>query len=380
MQSSDRPGLSLSFWPGVSAFLESTPSMAKKPDPTERVRGLAAVQEIRENRKRGKYGRPTFKHAFVAFSLVGVLLGVYYFLWNRGVQTGRAKLLAAQADTVATLGKDWFPLRDRMEAIVKEAHNDFPGDEVLPAARSLGFRNEAGLYIRLRLAETGDVATAAEHSVKDGFTSCLVRGTGEAPATPPPPGPTIVGGDQPWNLRQAYRSTRVLTDGWRKLVEGVDDDLRLKVFEEQYEKAQKTEIPFALNVVKQAKYFLLLLDEDVPEARIVEPTSVGDAGAAKPRTTLNVDDLALVPHPVRIYLYDLNQKKMIAQVRRTSVGHVSLGPEVLSTNPEVANALHRQVNNCQLAHDFVEAVSPEVPTAPAPSATPSASAKAPAPR
>ncbi len=355
--------------------------MAKKPDPTERVRGLAAVQEIRENRKRGKYGRPTFKHALVAFSLVGVLLGVYYFRWNRGVQTGRAKLLSAQADTVATLGKDWFPLRDQMEAVVKGARNDFSGDDVQPAARTLAFRSEPGLYLRLRLAETGDIGAAAEHSVKDGFTSCLVRGTSAPAVNPPPSGtPMIVGGDQPWNVRQAYRSTRVLTDTWRKLVEGVDDDLRLKVFEEQYEQAQKTEIPFALNVVKQAKYFLLVLDEDVPEARIVEPTAVGDAGAIKPRTTLNVDDLALVPHPVRIYLYDFSQKKMIAQVRRTSIGHVSLGPEVLSTNPEVANALHRQVNNCQLAHDFVEAVSPDDPATAAPSPPASALGKGPAPR
>ena len=59
-----------------------------------------------------------------------------------------------------------------------------------------------------------------------------------------------------------------------------DDDLRLRVFVEQYDKAIREEIPLAIDVVKRAQFFLLVLDEDVPEAAAFADGGPLDRGGA----------------------------------------------------------------------------------------------------
>ncbi len=136
-----------------------------------------------------------------------------------------------------------------------------------PEARTLAFRTQPGLYLRMRVADATSAESVRKVAVdakRDAFAACLLREPNERGAR----GDVDAGAfaEQPWNLGQAYAATRILTDDWVGAVKDADDDLRLRVFVEQYDKAIREEIPLAIDVVKRAQFFLLVLDEDVPEA------------------------------------------------------------------------------------------------------------------
>src|SRR5581483_6927118 len=145
--------------------------------------------------------------------------------------------------------------------VIDEAANLGP-DFVDPAAKTWDFSKLPGLYLRLRVAEAKDgksIRKAAENSARDGFVGCLIV----SPTPELAKGQADAGafGENPWNLRQAYASTRILTDDWVNEVKESSDDLRLRVFQQQYDKATATEIPLAAKIIKKADFFLLVLDE-----------------------------------------------------------------------------------------------------------------------
>jgi hypothetical protein len=152
--------------------------------------------------------------------------------------------------------------------------------------------------------------------------------------------------EQPWNLAQAYAATRILSDDWVRLVREADDDLRLRVFRGQYDKAVRDEIPLAIDVVKRAQFFLLVLDEDVPEAR-----AFADGGA------LTEEALQLVAHPARIHLFELPAGAEILRLRRSGEGRFIQAGERVVTDSETRDAMQRQANNCALAARVEEALS-----------------------
>jgi hypothetical protein len=135
-------------------------------------------------------------------------------------------------------------------------------------------------------------------------------------------------------------------------VKDADDDLRLRVFAEQYDKAVKTEIPLAVDVVKQARFFLLVLDEDVPEA-----AKLTDGGG------ITEEALQLVPHPSRVHLFDLASGKEILRLRRTGDARVIPAGERMVTDSETRDAMQRQANNCSLAGAVEVALTPPAATA-----------------
>jgi hypothetical protein len=141
-------------------------------------------------------------------------------------------------------------------------------------------------------------------------------------------------------LRQAYSSTRILTDEWVNDVKEASDDLRLRVFEQQYDQAANSEIPLAAKIVKQADYFLLVLDEDVDEAK-----KYTDGGP------LTSEALQTVPHPARVTLIDLTKDQPILRLRRSPQAGFRFMGEQPVTDPETLDAVQRQVNNCQLANE-----------------------------
>ena len=133
---------------------------------------------------------------------------------------------------------------------------------------------------------------------------------------------------------QAYQATRILTPEWVDEVKNATDDLRLRVFEQQYEKATATEIPQAIDLVKRAQFFLLVLDEDTPAA-----LPLADGGE------VTSEVLQLVPHDARVRILSLKTGAEVARLRRRAEGGVYGEP----TDPEVRDAVRRQVNNCALA-------------------------------
>jgi hypothetical protein len=309
-------------------------------------RGLGAIAQNRDDRARGA-GRWTAQAGFVAGGAVIAGLIAHKVVSDHELNTGRQTLLAKQRAVVATLGAEWLPLRDNLEGDVLRSAatppSDYANDDVQPEARTLVFRSQPGLYLRMRLADASSAESVRKVAVdakRDAFAACLLREPNERAAR----GEIDAGAfaEQPWNLGQAYAATRILTDDWVGAVKDSDDDLRLRVFVEQYDKAIRDEIPVAIDVVKRAQFFLLVLDEDVPEE-----AAFTDAGP-------NEEAVQMVEHPARVFLFDLNGNKPILRLRRAGGGRFIEAGERQVTDEETRNAMQRQVNNCSLAN-MVEA-------------------------
>jgi hypothetical protein len=313
--------------------------------------GLKAIHGARAERARSKTGR--ISGPFWLMVGGGVLLTVLaaWLFSDRSLAKEKNDLLAQQRAAVNTVGAEWFPLRDKIEQItLGAAKGPIKDDVVDPEAAKWDFRSVPGIYLRLRLEDAKDIETLrkrAQDSVKDAFTGCLLRESnvpltrGEADAGTAP--------DQPWNLRQAYAATRVLTDDWAREVKEADDKLRLRVFEQQYDKAKREGIPLAIDIIKRAQFFLLVLDEDVPEAK----EFIGDAGV------MTTDALQQVPHPARVHIVNLKTGAEIARIRKSGeAGFIFTGDSTVH-DPEVRAAMRRQVNNCALADQVWSSIRPD---------------------
>jgi hypothetical protein len=319
-----------------------------------KTRGLSAIAQAREDRAGGRT-RWTTTAGFVA--LAAVLGGylVHMVVSERQRSADRGALLAKQRAVAMTLGTEWQPLRDKLEADVMGAAKEYEGDLVDPAARKGDFKTQPGLYLRMRVADAKDAASirkVAADAKKDAFASCLLREPNERGARGEVDGGAFA--DQPWNLGQAYSATRILTEEWVAGLKEADDDMALRLMTHQYEAAISKEIPLAIDVVKRAQFFLLVLDEDVAEAKVA-----GDGGA--------IDELALqsVAHPARVHLFDLPTGKELLRLRRSGSAQVIPAGERAVADSETQAAVQRQANNCALARRVEEAISPQA-TASAP--------------
>jgi hypothetical protein len=283
----------------------------------------------------------------VAGAVVVAGLIAHKVVSGRELESDRQALLAKQRAVAVTLGPEWFRLRDGLEADVLGAAREYAGDDVDAETRRGEFRTWPGLYLRMRVADARDAATVraiAADARKDAFAACLLREPNESGARGELDGGAFA--EQPWNLGRAYAATRILTDDWVNEVKAADEDLRLRIFAQQYEKAVTDEIPVAIDVVKRARFFLLVLDEDVPEA-----ASLTDGGP------MTEEALQLVPHPARVHLFDLNSGKELLRLRRSGDATVISAGERVVSDPETHDAMQRQANNCALARRVDEAIA-----------------------
>jgi hypothetical protein len=262
--------------------------------PPDRVPGLPSVHKARADRDRGRFSRASSAFWLWAASGLAVLLIGYRFVSGRELDGAKADLLAKQ----------------RADA------RDVPS-----------------------------VRRASSSSQKDGFVGCLLREPNVAAAR----GDADAGAfaEQPWNWQKAYGATRILTDEWVAEVKNAPDPLRLKVFDEQYEKAVMSEIPLAIDLVRQAQFFLLVLDEDSDEAK-----AVAEGGIVSEAV------LQRSPHYARVHLYDLRNGKEALSLRRSAEASFVFAGEHGATDPETLDALKRQVNNCALAKEVDRAIAP----------------------
>jgi hypothetical protein len=309
-------------------------------------RGLPAIAQAREDRS-SKGAKWTMQAGLVAASAIALGLITHSVVSGRELRNDRQALLAKQRAIGATLGAEWFPLRDGLEAGVIAGAREYEGDRIDPEARARAYRNQPGLYLRMRVADAGTpeaIRKVAADAKRDAFAACFLREPNERGIRG-----EIDGGafsEQPWNLGQAYAATRILTDAWTREVTDADDAMRLRVFSEQYDKAVRDEIPLAIDVVKRAQFFLLVLDEDVPEAAAVADGGIIDEAA-----------LQLVAHPARVHLYDLKARREIVRVRRSAEWQVVPAGERQVTDPETVDAMKRQANNCALASSVDTAIA-----------------------
>ncbi|HEX4447405.1 MAG TPA: hypothetical protein VH044_11740 [Polyangiaceae bacterium] len=304
-------------------------------------RGLGSIAQAKESRARGD-SKWTAQAGLVAAGCIIAALVAHKFVSEHELNSGRQALLAKQRAVLATVGAEWIPLRDELEGDVMQAAHagaDAP-DLVDPVARSLAFRTQPGLYLRMRIADAtspDDIRKVAADAKRDAFAACLLRERNERGLRGEIDGGAFA--EQPWNLGQAYSAARILTDDWVGAVNEADDDLRLRVFVEQYDKSIREEIPVAIDVVKRAQFFLLVLDEDVAEA-----APFTDGGP------MTEEALQLVPHPARVFLFDRKDNRLIARLRRSGGGRFIQAGERAITDDETRDAMQRQANNCALAN------------------------------
>jgi hypothetical protein len=314
----------------------------------ERKPGLPSVHKAREDRNRGKYSRAT--SGFWLWAAGGLILALVVYRLVSGKQLGDAKeqLLAKQRAVQSSIGKDWFPLRDEIEGYVVDAANRSEPDAVDHDASQWSFRTSPGIYLRLRVAEARDVASVRRTttaSQKDGFVGCLLREPNPAAAKGEADASAFA--EQPWNWQKAYGATRILSDEWVTEVKDSPEPLRLRIFEEQYEKAVASEIPLAIDIVRKAQFFLLVLDEDSDEARLA-----AEGGAVTEAV------LQRTPHYARVHLYNLKSKKEVLRIRRSAEASFFFAGEHQVTDPETLDAMKRQVNNCALAKEVDKVLAP----------------------
>jgi hypothetical protein len=315
----------------------------------DRTRGLESIRAARVARKAGRTARLTPQVAGVGLFLLLATVGIYRYVWSNQLETSRKVLAGKQRATAATVGKEWSDIAERLEDWTLASAQVYPGDLRDPELTNWKFQHLPGLWLRVRMAEATrreDLQRVVKFSVRDAFVGCLL---GEA-ATPVRRAPasdddaTNDFPEQPWNMKRAYQATHVLEREWLAELQLVNDDLRMRYLEKEFEKAERNDIPVAIEIIKKARYFLLLLDEDVAAAK-----AEGDAG-------LMVSDLTLIPHPVRIVLIDLQARRVMLRLRLASQGEYHMlasDGAILSASgvvsDETSRAVRRQVNNCDLA-------------------------------
>ena len=319
-------------------------------EPERKKPGLAAVHEGREKRLAGRFSRLTGRADLVVGLGLIASLATYRLVSGREMSGRKASLLAKQRADEATIGKEWAPLRDRLEKFVTERSGAFGAEKVEPEAKAWSNHVATGIYLRVRLddAKTPEkIRDAAKDSAKDAFVGCLLKtehtlaqGVADAGAFP----------DMPWNLRQAYAATRILTPEWVAQVQEADESIRLRIFEQQYDVAQRDEIPRAIDIVKRADFLLLVLDEPADNPEDAKPKwSDGGIDSAE-------EAIQLAPHWARIHVLDLAKDKEILRVRKRADGQFIFAGGAPVTDEETLDAMKRQVNNCTLAQQVRSAI------------------------
>jgi hypothetical protein len=313
--------------------------------------GLDAVHKGREARLEGRFSTVTGRAWLIVAAGLLLSLAVYRITAGSALERRRTALLAKQRAIEATVGKDWTPLRDRIEKFVLDRGGAFDAEHVEPEAKAWVNHVATGVYLRMRLADAKSVESirsAARDSTKDAFTGCLLRTENQALAK----GEVDAGAfpDQPWNLRQAYAAARILSPDWSTQVKEAEDSIRLRVFEQQYDKAESEEIPRAIDIIKRADFFLLVLDEAADDPADEKPLwADGGIDTAE-------ENIQLAPHWARVYVLDLQKEKEIVRLRQHAEGKFIFAGGRPVTDDETLDAMKRQVNNCKLAQDVRSAV------------------------
>jgi hypothetical protein len=326
--------------------------MAHEEPPRER--GLPAVHRAREARNKLRWPPAKF-WGYTAILLA--LSAILHWKWSQGrTESARQTLMAKQRAVAVELAPKWTSLRDRVERWTLELAKG-AGPEVIDreALASWDFRQVAGLYLRLRVDEASSaeaIRKGAVRSLRDAFTSCLVRvpnanplGGAECRRTRDcPQGEFCNENDrcsrpaQPFNLRVAYRTMHVLSEDWVHDVQDASNDLRLRVLDGSFDDTVRDDIPLAIDLVTRAQYYLVVLDE---------PVQGGAAPAAN-------EDLLAVPHAARVAVWRLSDDKLVLRVRREANGQLVGG--MPSIDADVMGARQRQANSCALALAVREAM------------------------
>jgi hypothetical protein len=330
----------------------------------QRPRGLPAIRETRARRLQGTLS-PVPGRVWLWLLTILVAWGIFYWRKTQAeIESRKAALFARQRGVLVELGPKINPVIERIERWTTATAGPYAGDFVDPLVKTWDFAAVPGIYLRERLSDARTAASmrrAANDSLRDAFTACLFHEPNPDPTSGPPcrstrdcaPGTFCNEVDhctaaaQPYNMRAAYRGSRVLTDEWTVGLRTASTDMRMRLLEREYDVAVKEDIPLVVDLLTRAQFFLLVLDE--------EPEGGASAG---PKPTY--DELQAEAHPARVALFGLKgaaTDKPLLRFRMTIDARLIPAGPTAPTDPKIIAAQQRQANSCQLALGVRNAIS-----------------------
>jgi hypothetical protein len=328
-------------------------------------RGLPSLNESRVRRRRAiVLGRVQLREAAPRFWLwLMVVLGAFavvYWRYAEGqLSSAKSAVMAKQRAIASVLGPRIDPFRDRIEKWTLELAGNWQGDQVAPGASLAALEGAPAVYLRLLLKNATSpesIRKAAEVSVRDGFTSCLLPQKQHG-VTPGPscksPGDCSLGQicdeygtcappGEPFNLRIAYRAMRILSTKWTDDLHNAENDLSVRIFDRDLDKVAANDVPIAIDLLTRSKYFVLVLDED-PKEGLPEP--INDVARAE----TEAERIQRASHLARIGVWDLKTDTQVVRLLGDAAGKIVPVGERGVTDPPVVAAQQRQINNCALA-------------------------------
>lgn len=320
--------------------------------------------------------------------LIAVFTVIYWKYALGQLESQKSAVMAKQRAVMQALGPKIVPFRDRVESWVLEL-----GGEALPNMVGQGAVLDAiaagpGVYLRLRLSNAKDLPglrRAAVRSLRDGFTSCLfVRR--EDTDGPPCKSPSDCSGgllcndrnvcgrpSQPYNLRLAYRTLRVLSSDWTDDLHQATTDLSVRAFELDLDAVTKNDVPVAAELLARARYFTAVLDEE-PVTGL--PPAMEHARGEREES--EEERIQRAPHLARVGIWDVRSGQLLLRIRAEAAGEfVAVGSRRVDS-PRTLAAEQRQVNGCALALEVKEAIGAGTAPIPLPGAAPSGTPARPA--
>jgi len=292
---------------------------------------------------------------------LGFLLvsGFFYFRHFQGeLEEQRNGIFTKQRATAQLLAPKLIPLRDELEKFVEELAKN--GKETV--RRDVDFAQvmaAPSIYLRVRLDEAKDKATlrkAAAASLRDGFTSCLLRDPSARSMTAGKvckESTECASGElcnefkkcsrpsSPYNMRLLYKGLLILSDEWVAEVKDAGTDTKLIAYERSLDSVTQVDIPIAIDVHQRAKYAVVVVDED-PKEGLPKPLSEEFESPA--------ERVQRVPHNARVGIWDLREGALLARIHGRAEGALrSAGTRAPEQTLEAQATRSRLANSCGLA-------------------------------
>ena len=288
-----------------------------------------------------------------------IVSGFFYFRhFQAELEEQRGHIFEKQRATLQLLGPKLLPLRDEIEGYVRELSQ--PGAEFVKSGVDFSrVLSAPSIYLRIRLEDTRAPETlrqAAAESLRDGFTSCLLRDPNAPSMTAGPscqkstdcqPGELCnefgkcSRPSSPYNMRLLYKGLLVLSDEWTQEVREAGTDTKLIAYERSLDSVTKADIPIAIDVHQRAKYAVVVVDED-PQGGLPAPYSEEFESPA--------ERVRRVAHDARVGIWDLKNDEMLARINGRAEGELrATGTAAPSRTPSSEAAAARLAHSCGLA-------------------------------
>jgi len=330
-----------------------------------RNRGLPSLKESAVDRRRqlvtgrARVGGGIPPKVFLwglAFLLVSGF--IYFRRAQAELEEQRNAIFNKQRATAQLLSPKLIPLRDTVEKYVVELSK--PGKESIASGTDFQkVLSSPTVYLRVRLDEARDRTTlrkAAAESLRDGFTSCLLR---DESASSPTAGRSCRESTEcapgelcneykkcsqpssPFNMRLLYRGLLILSDEWTREVKEAGTDTKLLAYDRSLDAVTRVDIPIAIEVHQRARYALVVIDED-PKEGLPKPLSEEYESAA--------ERVQRVTHAARVGLWDIQEDALLARLDGVADGELrAAGTRAPELTQKTQAARARLAKSCGLA-------------------------------